>query len=43
MKIFVGVTDNNWYNYLANIQPDKVQERPSIELLRWHNENVFMA
>lgn len=24
MKIFVGVTDSNWYNYLANIQPDEV-------------------
>ncbi|MHB8064372.1 MAG: hypothetical protein ACYDG2_17365 [Ruminiclostridium sp.] len=21
MKIYVGVTDNNWYNYLSNIQP----------------------
>lgn len=25
------------------IMPDKDQERPSVQLLRWHNENVFMA
>ena len=24
MKFFVGVTDNNWYNYLANSRPDEV-------------------
>ncbi|WP_058485363.1 HNH endonuclease [Defluviitalea phaphyphila] len=24
MKFFVGVTDNNWYNFLANIKPDEV-------------------
>lgn len=24
MKIFVGVTDINWYNYLSNIQPEEV-------------------
>lgn len=24
MKIYVGVTDSNWYNYLSNIQPDEV-------------------
>lgn len=24
MKIYIGITDNNWYNYLANIQPDEV-------------------
>ena len=24
MKIYVGITDNNWYSYLANIQPDEV-------------------
>lgn len=25
------------------ILPDKLQERPSAQFLRWHNENVFMA
>jgi putative restriction endonuclease len=30
MKYFVGVTDNNWYRYLAGIQPDEVNFwRPS--------------
>jgi len=24
MKIYIGVTDNSWYNYLSNIQPDEV-------------------
>ena len=24
MKIFVGVTDSNWYNYLAYNRPDEV-------------------
>lgn len=24
MKIFIGVTDNSWYNYLSEIQPDEV-------------------
>jgi len=24
MRIFVGVTDNNWYNFLKNLQPDEV-------------------
>lgn len=24
MKLFVGVTDNNWYNYLAQQEPDEV-------------------
>lgn len=24
MKIFIGVTDSNWFNFLANIQPDEV-------------------
>lgn len=24
MKIFVGVTDNEWYGYLADLQPDEV-------------------
>lgn len=24
MNIFIGVTDNSWFNYLANIQPDEV-------------------
>ncbi|GAB6172200.1 hypothetical protein JCM15765_16780 [Paradesulfitobacterium aromaticivorans] len=24
MKIFVGVTDGNWYNYLAYCRPDEV-------------------
>ncbi len=24
MKIFVGVTDDNWFNYLASIKPDEV-------------------
>jgi putative restriction endonuclease len=24
MKIFVGVTDSNWYNYLSSIQPEEV-------------------
>ncbi len=24
MKFFVGVTDNNWFNFLANIKPDEV-------------------
>lgn len=24
MKIFVGLTDSNWYNYLSNIKPDEV-------------------
>ncbi|WP_029420698.1 HNH endonuclease [Alicyclobacillus macrosporangiidus] len=24
MKIFVGLTDNNWYNYLCRLQPDEV-------------------
>ncbi len=24
MKFWVGVTDNNWYKFLANLQPDEV-------------------
>lgn len=24
MKIYLGVTDNNWYNYLSKIQPDDI-------------------
>lgn len=24
MRVFVGVTDNNWYNFLKNLQPDEV-------------------
>ncbi len=24
MKIYVGVTDTTWYNYLAHIKPDEV-------------------
>ncbi|WP_026183917.1 HNH endonuclease [Desulfitobacterium hafniense] len=24
MKMFIGVTDSNWFNYLAKIQPDEV-------------------
>lgn len=24
MRIFVGVTDNNWYNFLKDLQPDEV-------------------
>jgi putative restriction endonuclease len=24
MKFFIGITDNGWYNYLANLQPDEV-------------------
>lgn len=24
MKMFVGVTDGNWYNYLSNIKPDEI-------------------
>ena len=24
MKIYVGVTDNNWYNFLAQQEPDEV-------------------
>ncbi len=24
MKIFVGVTDNNWYEFLAHAQPDEL-------------------
>ena len=30
MKFFVGVTDNDWYNYLAEAVPDEVNFwRPS--------------
>ncbi len=25
MKIYIGITDNNGYSYLANIQPDEVK------------------
>jgi len=25
------------------ILPDDMQERPSAQFLRWHNENVYMA
>ena len=24
MKLYVGVTDSNWYNYLANKRPDEL-------------------
>jgi hypothetical protein len=24
MKIYIGVTDDNWYNFLARNQPDEV-------------------
>jgi putative restriction endonuclease len=24
MKFFIGITDNGWYNYLADLQPDEV-------------------
>jgi len=30
MKFFIGVTDNEWYGYLASLQPDEVNFwRPS--------------
>ncbi|HLA57024.1 MAG TPA: hypothetical protein VK623_13045 [Flavobacterium sp.] len=30
MKFYLGVTDNNWYNYLSNINPEDVNFwRPS--------------
>jgi len=35
MKYFVGVTDNSWFEFLANLKPDKVNFwRPSGKLFR---------
>jgi len=50
MRVYVGVADNQWFEFLSNrpVQanrlhhlPINIAHHPSKELLIWHNEKIF--
>jgi hypothetical protein len=44
MKYFVGVTDNSWFEFLANLKPDEVNFwRPSGKLFRAEVSSPFVS
>jgi hypothetical protein len=50
MRVYVGVTDNQWFAFLSNHPvhgnrlhhlPINTADHPPKELLIWHNEKIF--